>query len=142
MVNKNKHKMINLKKYSNKKIILGIYVLTFLILLVMGVDGYTIGTIVGAYVRLSMLNLVFMAVPAFPLAIYNRIKNKTFFISKKMIKISFVIGLILSFISLSSEVELNFGHLLAPICLGINFFRNDEKKKNQKWWSWYKNISS
>lgn len=124
-----KNKKNSLSKYSNKKIIFIIYVLTLGCLFLLGADGYLIGSVVGAYVQMSILTLLFMVVPVIPLSVYNRIRRKTFFINKKMIKFSFVVGLLFALMFVSSgEITFNLGHIIAPICLAIGFFRKNPSK--------------
>jgi len=126
-----KNKKIDLSKYSNKKIILGIYALTLICLFLVGADGYLFGSVIGAYVQMSVMTLLFMVIPALPLSIYSRLTKKTFFLSEKMIKFSFSIGLSLAFLFVITfgEVMFNLGHIVASICLAIGFFRKNPDKK-------------
>lgn len=126
-----KNKRIDLSKYSNKKIIISIYVVTLILLFLTGADGYLIGSVVGAYFQMSVMTLLFMAIPVLPLSIYSRIKRKTFFISQKMIKFSFVFGLLFALIFVSfGGITFNLGHIIAPICLAIGFLRKNPDKND------------
>lgn len=128
--------IFDIGNYSNTKIIVGIYLITFVALVILGVGSNQIGAILGAYVQMSLLTIMWMIIPAIPLAIYTRLTQKTFFLSKRLIKVAFVFGLFMAFsyvlgsgsILGSDAITFNFGHILATICLAIYFFRGGKNK--------------
>lgn len=119
-----------LKKHSNKKIILSTCAVLLVLSLLLGVDGYIIGSFFGGIVSMPVIITFCMVIPAFPLAIYSKIKSKTFFISKKMIKISFVIGSFIALVIISVSGYLTTGHFFGLFFYAISIFRKNPEKNN------------